>query len=107
VTPELIAELRDWFPFDGSLGGYSCSYMPTPKGPYDTLPDRWHEMLDEIERLRQLVRDAHAWPLGQTVELHAWTDCSCGHDLGPERGYDEMSLMHLAHIEELLNGVTE
>jgi hypothetical protein len=63
---------------------------------------REHEA--EIERLRQLVRDAHAWPLGQTVELHAWTDCSCGHDLGPERGYDEMSLMHAAHVEELLNG---
>jgi hypothetical protein len=64
----------------------------------------WDEMLDEIERLRQIIRNDHMlddldgynpkWP-----DIHTWW-CACG-ESGPGR---RPSALHAAHVEAIMNG---
>lgn len=88
MTPARIAELR-------------FAYTGAPEWA------AWDEMLDEIERLRGLVRAAHLVEfgyLGHDWRIHS-AGCTCGAVLGHyEDSLATTKALHAAHIEAILNG---
>lgn len=80
MTPERIAELR-------------------MRATWEDMPARcvWDEMLDEIERLRSEIINAHT--LDDEDGTQWWWWCRCG-----VAYYDVPGFKHRAHVDAILSG---